>query len=155
MKNKSENNPHYRQLLIMGFLSFITMYILMYSMVNSFSNVYTNVNQFYMAGLMAMPMLIIEILVMRHMYMNKKLNAIIICSSALLIILFFSFIQKQTLVGDKQFLKSMIPHHAAAVLMVEQADLTDQEIKDLAKNIIESQEKEITQMKSKLNELNR
>jgi len=36
-------------------LSFISMYVLMYAMVNAFSNVYMNVNQFYMAGLMAVP----------------------------------------------------------------------------------------------------
>lgn len=34
----------------------------------------------------------------------------------------------QVAVSDKQFLKSMIPHHAAAVLMVKEAKLTDPEI---------------------------
>ncbi len=53
------HNKHYQKLLIMAVLSFISMYILMYSMVDRFANVFPNVNQFYMAGLMTMPMIII------------------------------------------------------------------------------------------------
>ena len=40
----------------MAVLSFISMYILMYAMADSFANVIPNINQFYMAGLMTMPM---------------------------------------------------------------------------------------------------
>ncbi len=47
----------------------------------------------------------------------------------------------------------MIPHHGAAILMVEKAKLTDPEIKKLAEEIITSQNREIEQMKAKLEEL--
>ena len=89
----TKHNKHYRKLIIMGVLSFIAMYILMYSMVNAFSNVLMNVNQFYMAGLMAMPMVIIEMVVMSSMYMNKKLNAFIIVISVVLLAAFFFLIR--------------------------------------------------------------
>ena len=79
-------------------------------MVDRFANVYSNVNQFYMAGLMTVPMIIIEIFVMWSMYHNKKVNVIIAGVSLVLLILFTVFIRDQTAVGDKQFLKSMIPH---------------------------------------------
>ncbi len=62
-------------------------------------------------------------------------------------------IRQQVAIGDKQFLKSMIPHHAAAILMSEQASVQDPEIKELIKNIISSQQAEINQMKAKLTEL--
>src|SRR5688500_4109394 len=105
------NEPHrpYRQLLIMTILSFISMYLLMYSMVDTFSNVIPNINQFYMAGLMAMPMVIIELAIMSRMYKNKKLNAVIFFVSSMTLIGFFLCIRQQTAVGDKQFIKSMIP----------------------------------------------
>ena len=51
--------------------SFISIYILMYAMANSLENVYPNINQFYMASLMTMPMIIIELVLMGKMYMNK------------------------------------------------------------------------------------
>ena len=148
-----EHNKHYKHLLIMAILSFIAMYILMYAMVDTFSNVFMNVNQFYMAGLMASPMVIIELIVMRSMYMNKKLNMLLIAVSAILLIGFFVLIRQQAGVGDKQFLKSMIPHHAGAILMCEEANITDPGIKKLCEQINSSQKAEIAQMKAKLNEL--
>ncbi len=152
-QHSSKHAQHYRKLIVMAVLSFMAMYILMYSMVNSFSNVFTNVNQFYMAGLMTMPMIIIEIVVMSSMYMNKKLNALIIAISSILLIAFYLFIRQQTAVSDKQFLKSMIPHHGGAILMCNEANIKDPEIKKLCEEIRSSQQKEIDQMKAKLEEL--
>lgn len=139
----------------MAILSFISMYALMYSMVNKFENVILNVNQFYMAALMASPMIIIEILLMRMMYKDKKLNAIILGLSALALVGFFLAIRVQAGVSDRQFLKSMIPHHSGAILMCEQADITDPEIKRLCEQIIASQQKEIAEMKAKLEALDK
>jgi uncharacterized protein (DUF305 family) len=147
------STKHYRVLLVMGIVSFACMYILMYAMVNEFENVYTNVNQFYMAGMMAMPMLIIEVLLMKQIHTNKKLNILVIVISSLALIGFYMAIRKQVGVTDRQFLKSMIPHHAGAILMCNNANITDPEIKKLCKEIIVSQEKEIALMKAKLKEL--
>lgn len=147
------HGSHYKALAMMGVLSFISMYILMYSMVNAFENVFTNVNQVYMAGLMTAPMIIIEILLMRSMYMNKQLNLVIIGFSAVALIAFYMSIRKQAFVSDKQFLKSMIPHHAGAILMCENANIQDPEIKKLCEEIVASQQREIAQMKAKLIEL--
>jgi hypothetical protein len=151
MSNMGEN--HYRHLAIMAVLSFISMYILMYAMVNSISNVYNNFNQFYMAGLMTAPMVLIELLVMRAMYHDRRLNAFIIAGSLLAGIAFFFLIRQQGAVTDKQFLRSMIPHHAGAILMCEQASIEDAEIKQLCQTIISGQQQEIDQMKAKLAEL--
>lgn len=134
-------------------LSFAAMYILMYAMVDKFSNVIPNVNQFYMAGLMAMPMMIIELIVMGSMYKKKKLNIVLFASGSVALIVFYLCIRQQAGVGDKQFLKSMIPHHAAAILMVEKTPIHDPEIQELADKIIVSQQAEIEQMKAKLKEL--
>jgi uncharacterized protein (DUF305 family) len=129
------------------------MYVLMYVMVDTFANVFLNINQFYMAGLMTAPMLLIEIVLMGSMYMNKKLNVTIVAASSILLIVFFVFIRQQAAVSDRQFLKSMIPHHASAILMCEKANLQDSEIKELCQSIISGQQGEIDQMKAKLKEL--
>ena len=55
--------------------------------------------------------------------------------------------------SDKQFLKSMIPHHAGAILMCNEANIKDPEIKKLCEEIRLSQQREIEQMKAKLAEL--
>lgn len=72
--NHSTNHDDkmYTKLFVMAALSFVSMYVLMYSMVNTFRDIYPSFNQFYMAGLMTAPMLLIEIVLMGAMYKNKK-----------------------------------------------------------------------------------
>ena len=60
---EDHSHPYYR-LAGMTVLSFIAMYILMYAMVDSFGSVFNNINQVYMAGLMAAPMVLIELALM-------------------------------------------------------------------------------------------
>jgi uncharacterized protein (DUF305 family) len=141
---------HYTRLAGMTVLSFVAMYILMYAMVDRLGNVFNNVNQVYMAGLMASPMVLIELLLMGNMYPEKKLNLIIAGASVVAGILFFMAIRQQVAVADTQFLRSMIPHHAAAILMCEKAPVQSAEITELCRNIISSQQREIDQMKALL-----
>lgn len=140
----------YYNLFIMSVLSFLSMYILMYLMVDQYANIYSNFNQFYMAGIMTIPMIFIELWLMGSMYTNKKLNLLIMLFSCIAFIAFIIGVRKQVAIGDKQFLKSMIPHHAAALLMCKEAQLHDPEIIQLCKNITASQQSEIDFMKSKL-----
>jgi uncharacterized protein (DUF305 family) len=144
---------HYRHLGVMAALSFVAMYLLMYAMVNSADNVYMNMNQIYMAGLMTAPMVIIELFVMRAMYHDKRRNALLVAASVVAGILMFVFIRQQTAVTDRQFLRSMIPHHAGAILMCDRAPLEDPEILALCKGIMSSQQAEIDQMVAKLRQL--
>jgi uncharacterized protein (DUF305 family) len=90
---------------------------------------------------------------MSAMYLNKKWNAILIIISTGLLILFYILIRQQTAVGDQQFLKSMIPHHAGAILMCEEADIKDARILKLCEQIRISQQEEIDEMKVLLNDL--
>jgi hypothetical protein len=155
MKNDahaSSPKSHYRRLLIMGVLSFLSMYALMYAMVDTFGNVYSNFNQLYMAGLMTAPMIVIELFLMRSMFPVAKLNVLIASTSVLAMIVFFLFIRQQTAISDRQFLKSMIPHHASAILMCEQAPIRDPEIVRLCEGILSSQQAEIALMKNMLGE---
>ena len=142
------SHSHYARFGLMIVLSFIAMYILMYAMVATFSHVIPNTNQFYMAGLMTAPMVIIELLLMGMMYPNNRLNMILIVTASLLALIFFFGIRQQTLIDDEQFLKSMIPHHSGAILMCENATLSDPEIQQLCEGIIQNQEEEIATMQA-------
>jgi uncharacterized protein (DUF305 family) len=149
------NRMPYGRLLLMAVLSFVSMYVLMYAMVNRFANVYMNLNQFYMAGLMAAPMVIIELALMGAMYGDKKRNAMIAAASLAALVLFWIGIRQQSAITDKQFLRSMIPHHAGAILMCEEAPIRDPRIRELCGSIVASQQSEISQMRAKLAELER
>lgn len=151
----SHKNGSYLRLLVMVVLSFISMYAFMYAMVDSPANIYSSFNQFYMAGLMTAPMVIIEIAIMSAMYMNKKTNAMIVAASVVALVGCFALIRNQTAIGDSQFLRSMIPHHAGAILMCEQLKAENPTIRELCKGIITGQQAEIQQMKTLLSEISR
>lgn len=144
------HNKPYVRLLVMSALSFVAMYALMYAMVNVFGNAIPNLNQAYMAGLMVAPMVVIELLLMRQMYPKRGWNGAILATSALALVAFWLGIRDQVAIGDAEFLKSMIPHHAGAILMCEKARIEAPEIKDLCSQIISSQQAEIDQMKTLL-----
>lgn len=98
-------------------------------------------------------MVIIGLIIMGTMYPDKKRNAWIIAASVIIALLFFLSIRQQTAISNKQFLRSMIPHHASAIQMCEQASITDPEIKQLCGQITSSQQAEIDQMRVILDRL--
>ncbi len=72
MENSTMHHNHYKKLFAMAILSFVSIYLLMYSMVDRFENIIPGIDQLYMAAVMTAPMLIIEIILMRSMYVNKS-----------------------------------------------------------------------------------
>jgi uncharacterized protein (DUF305 family) len=54
------------------------------------------------------------------------------------------------LIGDGAFLRSMIPHHSRAILLCQEASISDPEIATLCDQIIETQREEIAQMEQLL-----
>jgi len=146
---KSHTN-HYARLALMLLASFGAMYVLMYAMVDVVGNAIPNVNQVYMAGLMTAPMLIIELILMASMYPNKTVNKILLATGLVALGLFWSGIRSQAAIGDNQFLRSMIPHHAGALLMCKQADLRDPDLRSFCEKIIAGQQSEIDFMRKKL-----
>lgn len=146
----SAAKKNYLRLLLMAVLSFASMYVFMYAMVDSFDSVYPSLNQAYMAGLMTAPMLIFELWLMGTMYPQHRLNGVLFALSALALVLLWSAIRAQTAITDREFLRSMIPHHSGAILMCEQASLRQADVRALCKSIVAGQAQEIRLMKDML-----
>lgn len=142
---------HYRMLGLNLVISLIIMYFVMFTMIWTFGDFFNNLNMFYMALMMAMPMGILMLLMMGMMYPSKKLNLLLYGLFALLFILAFWAMRAQAIVGDRQFVRAMIPHHSGAILMCNRASISDPEIRDLCfkpNGIVDSQTREIAQMKA-------
>jgi uncharacterized protein (DUF305 family) len=146
------NHHPYRRLSVMTFLSFGSMYVLMYAMVDELDHVYASVNQVYMAGLMTAPMVVIELLLMRGMYRDVRRNVLLVIVSAVAGVVCFALVRQQTGVSDRQFLRSMIPHHAGAILMCEESSIHAPDIATLCREIVAGQQAEIERMKAMLRE---
>lgn len=143
----------YLRLAVMLVLSFAWMYASMYAMVRASDDVYLNLNFVYMAALMAAPMALIHLALMRHMHPDVRLNIAIVIASLAVLVFSFVAIRAQVGVGDEEFIRSMIPHHSGAILMCEEASISDPQIRDLCARIIEGQRAEITEMKDILSRL--
>lgn len=154
-KAHTTHGGHYRKFAWMVALMFVAMYALMYAMVDRFENVYNSVNQLYMALLMTAAMVVIELVVMAAMYPDKRMNKILLGMGAVVLVGSWFAIREQAAVGDRQFLRSMIPHHAGAILMCEQAPIRDERVKALCTEIRSSQEREIALMKQLLTDSDR
>ncbi|MBV6622589.1 MAG: DUF305 domain-containing protein [Rivularia sp. (in: Bacteria)] len=146
MESKSKNNS-YISLLIALIISYVVMLFLMLSRVNEFGNFFISLNQVYMSGLMVSTMLLIMLFAMGSMYKNKKLNIILLIGGTASILLFWTLVRTQAGVGNQQFLRSMIPHHAAAILVCQQSSLTNPRIEKLCTEIVRTQKEEIRIMK--------
>lgn len=137
----------YRKLALAISINAVLMYLITYVNLADISHFQININRLYMALLMAAPMVIIMLLVMRSMFNNDRLNIGLYAAAAGAILLLFLLIRTQTPVGNEQFLHSMIPHHSSAILMCEESTISDPEISDLCNQIVRAQREEIAQMK--------
>lgn len=151
-----EGRHHYVMLAINLALSLAVMYFAMFTMIFSWGEFIQNINFFYMALVMWAPMAVVMLLTMKSMYMNSKLNVLLHVAFVAIFLLSLIGIRAQGLVGDRQFVQSMIPHHSGALLMCKEASLKDPELRDLCygpDGIIASQTREIKQMKTILERL--
>lgn len=146
-------NSSYKNLIMMGVLHVPIMYLVMFSMVDTWGDIYQNLNTFYMALMMAAPMVALMPFMMKEMYPDKKKNALIVFGSIVVLMGALAAIRYQTAIGDSQFVRSMIPHHSGAILMCNKAKITDPELKSLCAQISKGQRNEIQQMETILKRL--
>lgn len=142
----------YWKFLLMIGVSTVIMFGMMYLNVYSIDHLFFSCTRVFMALMMGAVMAIIMLLFMWKMYENKTLNKIILGVSVLVFAGSLFMVRSQTTVSDVAWMKAMIPHHSIAILTSKRANLKDPEVKKLANDIIEAQEKEIEQMKKLIEE---
>jgi uncharacterized protein (DUF305 family) len=129
------------------------MYGVMFLNITRLDYFYVSVTRIYMALLMISPMAVVMMLMMRKMYPSKKINTGIIISALIAFMVTLAGLRTQTPIGDVQYMKAMIPHHSSAILTSEKANIKDPEVRRLADGIIESQKREIAEMKALIQKL--
>ena len=131
-------------MLIMFIGSFIVQYFVMPPiMVNKFIYITNNIGKAYLATIMGLFMVLIEVMTHDHQYHVLSLNWYAILFA--LLALFTYLYRKQIAVNDKQYLEGMIEHHSMALFMSDEIlKKTDSyDIAKLAKNIIQTQNDEL------------
>lgn len=143
----------YLKFALMILISTIIMYFLMFVNVNEFAHIYFSQTRVYMAIFMGAVMAIIMMGFMWKMYDNKKLNAVIMGLSVLLVLGSFGLIQNQVGIDDTAWMRAMIPHHSTAIMTSENANLTDPRVQQLSEEIIQAQEEEIAKMEQLIEDI--
>jgi uncharacterized protein (DUF305 family) len=139
-------------MLVMFIGSFIVQYFLMPPiMVSNISYITNNVGKAYLATIMALSMVALEVMMHDHQYHVLSTNWYAILFA--LLALFTYLYRKQIAINDKQYLEGMIEHHSMAIITSEEIlKKTDNyDVAKLAKNIIQTQTDELQIMKKLLN----
>jgi 4-amino-4-deoxy-L-arabinose transferase-like glycosyltransferase len=142
-------------MVIMFIGSFIIQYYLMSPiMVSNRIDITNNIGKAYIATIMGLFMVLLEVMMHDHQYHVFSTNFYIILAA--LLALFVYLYRKQVAINDTQYLEGMIEHHSMALLTSEQIlNKTDNyDVAKLAKNIIQQQEDEIREMRELLKKPN-
>jgi uncharacterized protein (DUF305 family) len=107
----------------------------------------------YMALVMGAAMAVIMLTFMLQMYTDRAMNAGIYSSSAIVFVAALWLVRSQATVDDVSYMKAMIPHHSIAILTSERARIADPRVRRLADQIIETQRREILEMKALIAEI--
>jgi hypothetical protein len=133
-----ELKPH----IIMFFGMFLISLMMIPIMINSLADYRLSLNQLYMASFMGFAMVLLE----ATMHPMPAIAWLITIAGLVISIIAY---RNQWLVGDREYIADMIPHHSMAVLTSRQRleRSSNRRIKQLAETILNAQTKEITLMK--------
>lgn len=135
--------------------STVVMYVLMYLNTYAYEHVFWSETRAWMALVMGATMSVIMLGFMLNMYKRKKLNYAIFGGSIAVFAIALWLVRSQATVGDVEYMKAMIPHHSIAILTSGRAQISDPRVRKLADEIIEAQEKEISEMRYLVRDLQR
>lgn len=127
--------------------STVVMYGLMYLNTYAVEHIFWSETRAWMALVMGATMAVIMLGYMRGMYKNKMLNLSIFGGSVAVFAIALWLVRSQATVDDVEYMKAMIPHHSIAIMTSKRAQISDMRVRKLADEIVESQEREIAEMK--------
>lgn len=133
--------------------STVVMFGLMYLNTYRLEDVFFSETRAYMPLVMGAAMAIVMLAYMRGMYRSARVNLTIFIGSGVVFGVALWLVRSQATVTDVSWMKAMIPHHSIAILTSERASISDPRARKLADQIIESQRREIEEMRALIREL--
>ena len=130
-----------------------TMFGLMYLNTYALDHVLWSQTRAWMALVMGSVMAAIMLAFMRRMYPKAGLNLAIFAGAGAVFAIALWLVRSQATVDDVAYMKAMIPHHSIAIMTSRRARISDPRVRELADEIISSQEREIAEMKALVDDL--
>lgn len=129
------------------------MFFLMYQLVYTIDHAMFSLNRLIASLVMGCVMTVVMLSFMWSMYKGIGTKIAVLVLASLLGVIFLFVNRSQSLIGDDDFMKSMIPHHSIAINNARKASINDPRVRELADKIIEAQVLEIAEMKLLLDDI--
>ena len=139
---------------MIGVSTFI-MFFLMYQLVYSVDHAMFSVNRLVASLVMGCVMTVVMLSFMWSMYQGTRIKIAVLFLAGVAAVALLLVNRSQAVVSDVAFMKSMIPHHSIAINNARKATITDPRVRTLADGIIESQVREIAEMKLLIQDIGR
>ena len=127
--------------------SVVIMFFLMYQLVYAPDHLLFSINRLVGSLVMGCVMTIVMLGFMWSMYTGTGTKVTVLLVAALASIALLVVNRNQIWVNDVSFMRAMIPHHSIAINNARKASISDPRVRKLADGIIESQVREIAEMK--------
>ena len=127
--------------------STVVMFVLMYLNTYLLAHVFWSETRAYMALLMGATMAVIMLGFMLSMYNSRWVNAVIFIGAIAMFATSLWLVRSQATIGDRSYMRAMIPHHSIAIMTSSRANISDPRVRKLADEIIYAQDKEIAEMR--------
>ncbi|WP_300974555.1 DUF305 domain-containing protein [Sphingomonas sp. LHG3406-1] len=137
---------------MIGVSTFI-MFFLMYQLVYSLDHALFSVTRLVSSLVMGCVMTAVMLAFMWKMYRPAAAKIAVLAAGIVGGLILLAVNRGQVLIGDRDFMKSMIPHHSIAINNARKADIRDPRVRYLADRIIRDQVKEIAEMKMLLSDI--
>lgn len=138
--------------VMIGTSTFI-MFFLMYQLIYSIDHATFSVNRLLASLIMGAVMTAVMLGYMWSMYRGTGIKIAILAGALVVAGTLLALNRSQQFISDTEFMEAMIPHHSIAVNNARKAEIRDPRVRELADGIIESQIREIAQMKLLLEDI--
>jgi hypothetical protein len=136
-------------------LSTFIMFFLMYQLIYSLDHAMFSVNRLVSSLVMGCVMTLVMLGFMWSMYKGLQAKIGVLVVAALAGVILLAVNRSQAVIADVSFMQSMIPHHSIAINNARKASISDRRVRKLADEIIESQVREIAEMKLLIDDIAR
>jgi hypothetical protein len=126
----------------------------MYQLIYSSEHALFSMNRLIASLVMGCVMTVIMLCFMWSMYSGPRVKVLVVTAAAIAAAGLLFVNRSQSLISDVSFMKSMIPHHSIAINNSRKASIADPRVRRLADKIIESQIREIAEMKLLIADIN-
>ena len=135
--------------------STVIMFFMMFQLVYSLDHAVFSANRLIASLAMGCVMTAVMLGFMWSMYHGTGIKIGVMAGAVLLGLVLLLTNRSQAVINDVRFMKSMIPHHSIAINNARKASISDPRVRQLADEIIESQVREIAEMKLLIDDIDR